>query len=85
MLISYSRSQRDPELTHAIGHLVNQEKSARSRTAERFWAMREQHRNLVAKYVSMVDVHTNGGGPSADDLLKKDTQDRREAVQRVRQ
>lgn len=68
-----------------MGVLRVHRRESRKRTAARMRVMRELHRNLIAKYVSMADnVHTNGRGPDAHGLLTKDTQERREAVQEVR-
>ena len=74
MLIDYSKSKRDSVLTHFVGGLVNAEKIARSRTAERLWTMRAQLRESDAQ----LDACITPG------FYLTDIRKRREAVQRVR-
>lgn len=58
---------------------------ARQRTAARLWTMRKQQRHLMAKYVSIADVYTDGNGTPFSELQRKDMEERRQAVQEVRE
>lgn len=84
-LVFYAKSDRAPELRETVQRLVNDEQARRRRTAVRLWMMREQHRNLLAKYVSIADVYTDGCGTPFPEIQRMDTEERRKAVQETRQ
>lgn len=82
-IIQYAKADRPQELREMVQRLVDDERARRKRTAARLWIMRGQHRDLLAIHVSIVDVSSHGGTQFSE-IKKRETQERRQAVEDAR-